>query len=348
MSIIPNQVSSERSTAQSMDVPGGSTSQGNYEGYDDRSMLGDEGRGGISARDAHIPAHIRKAMMTTGGAIRDYRSYPSSAQASESGINSSRQDGLNTDVSYSSLSGPNPVNLTSQPPPTTVGPRRDTPDNHPPQPPIATLDPSTSTDPSQASRKRRGTYEAAQQLASGVPMSSPTTPMSAGPSGVASQPNKEVAKRTKTSRACDPCRRKKIRQAGRFCSFCSPPWQHVLLVPLLLSSCLLSYRCDVIQNSDPPLCAHCKQYGFDCTFFLPITETRWKKRKLDEEEGAMSSAPAQKTSHSRTVARQDSAPSTTSAFPIRRTSSDTHALNTPTGPQRTDARIYGTILAHGF
>jgi hypothetical protein len=225
MSIIPNQVSSERSTAQSMDAPGGSTSQGSYEGYDDRSMLGDEGRGGISARDTHIPAHVREAMMTTGGAMRDYRSYPSSARVSESGINSSRQDGLNTDVSYSSLSGPNPANLTSQPPPNTVGPLRDTPDNHPPQPPIATLD---STDPLQASRKRRGAYEPAQQLASGVPMSSPTTPMSAGPSSVASQPNKEAAKRTKTSRACDPCRRKKIRQAG---PFCSPPRQHVLLVP---------------------------------------------------------------------------------------------------------------------
>jgi len=229
MSIIPNQVSSERSTARSMDAPGGSTSHGSYEGYDDRSMPGDEGRGGISARDTHFPAHVREAMMTTGGAIRDYRSYPSSARASESGINSTRQDGLKTDVSYSSLSGPNPVNLTSQLPPNTVRALRHTPNNHPPQPPIATLDSSSSTDPSQASRKRRGTYETAQQLASGVPMSSPTTPLSAGPSSAVSQTNKEAAKRTKTSRACDPCRRKKIRQAGSFL-FCSPPRQRVLLL----------------------------------------------------------------------------------------------------------------------
>jgi len=27
------------------------------------------------------------------------------------------------------------------------------------------------------------------------------------------------------------------------------------------------------------LCAHCKQYSLECTFFLPITETRFKKKK---------------------------------------------------------------------
>lgn len=37
---------------------------------------------------------------------------------------------------------------------------------------------------------------------------------------------------------------------------------------------------------DPPLCQHCKQYGFDCTFFLPITETRFKKKRLEEEAAA--------------------------------------------------------------
>ena len=42
-------------------------------------------------------------------------------------------------------------------------------------------------------------------------------------------------------------------------------------------------RCDVIADTDPPICQHCKQYGFDCTFFLPITETRFKKKRLEEE-----------------------------------------------------------------
>lgn len=42
-------------------------------------------------------------------------------------------------------------------------------------------------------------------------------------------------------------------------------------------------RCDILTDSDPPACQHCKQYGFECTFFLPIAETRFKKKKLEEE-----------------------------------------------------------------
>ncbi|KAG8835536.1 hypothetical protein FRC17_002765, partial [Serendipita sp. 399] len=42
-------------------------------------------------------------------------------------------------------------------------------------------------------------------------------------------------------------------------------------------------RCDVLPDTDPPLCAHCKQYNYDCTFFLPIQETRFKKKRQEEE-----------------------------------------------------------------
>ncbi|PCH37864.1 hypothetical protein WOLCODRAFT_66856 [Wolfiporia cocos MD-104 SS10] len=65
----------------------------------------------------------------------------------------------------------------------------------------------------------------------------------------------DTKKRTKTQRACDSCRSRKI-------------------------------RCDVLPDADPPVCQHCKQYGFECTFFLPITETRFKKKKLEEEAAA--------------------------------------------------------------
>ncbi|TFK42308.1 fungal-specific transcription factor domain-containing protein [Crucibulum laeve] len=62
----------------------------------------------------------------------------------------------------------------------------------------------------------------------------------------------DLKKRTKTQRACDSCRSRKI-------------------------------RCDILADAEPPVCQHCKQYGFECTFFLPITETRFKKKKLEEE-----------------------------------------------------------------
>lgn len=37
----------------------------------------------------------------------------------------------------------------------------------------------------------------------------------------------------------------------------------------------------MLPDTDPPECQHCKQYGFDCTFFLPITETRFRKQKME-------------------------------------------------------------------
>jgi hypothetical protein len=47
------------------------------------------------------------------------------------------------------------------------------------------------------------------------------------------------------------------------------------------------------------LCQHCKQYGFECTFFLPITETRFKKKRLEEEAAAAATTAAGKHDVSR-------------------------------------------------
>lgn len=87
----------------------------------------------------------------------------------------------------------------------------------------------------------------------------------------------DLKKRTKTQRACDSCRSRKI-------------------------------RCDIIPDVDPPICQHCKQFSFECTFFLPITETRFKKKKM-EEEAAAAAAAVNQTEKSESNSRTARSPS---------------------------------------
>ncbi|KAG8961393.1 hypothetical protein FRC00_012413 [Tulasnella sp. 408] len=109
-----------------------------------------------------------------------------------------------------------------------------------PTPPSMTALPSSSSVPgssSQAKRKRKDGKGKANTV------------------DQSEEDEAEKAKRTKTQRACDPCRRKKI-------------------------------RCDIITDSEPPICQHCSQYRYDCTFYLPITETRFKKKRMEEAAAA--------------------------------------------------------------
>ncbi|KAF8660606.1 hypothetical protein AX16_001585 [Volvariella volvacea WC 439] len=96
------------------------------------------------------------------------------------------------------------------------------------------------------------------------------------------QPVVDMKKRTKTQRACDSCRARKI-------------------------------RCDILPDSEPQFCQHCKQYGFDCTFFLPITETRFKKKKedpdKDKDKAGSASAAAPAANSSDGTKRATSSPS---------------------------------------
>jgi len=120
------------------------------------------------------------------------------------------------------------------------------------------------------------------------------------PAQVASTPSAaDAKKRTKTQRACDSCRSRKIRfvywlYGTRFplpslCSSCIhfesilSFWQSLRVLVQHHLTFVLCDRCDILPDSEPPFCQHCKQYGFDCTFFLPIAETRFKKKKLEEE-----------------------------------------------------------------
>jgi hypothetical protein len=89
----------------------------------------------------------------------------------------------------------------------------------------------------------------------------------------------DMKKRTKTQRACDSCRSRKIRFVVSYpCVLHSYQW-----TPFAVSFFLGLARCDILTDVEPPTCQHCKQYAFECTFFLPITETRFKKKKLEEE-----------------------------------------------------------------
>jgi len=67
-------------------------------------------------------------------------------------------------------------------------------------------------------------------------------------------------------------------------------WQSLRVLVQHHLTFVLCDRCDILPDSEPPFCQHCKQYGFDCTFFLPIAETRFKKKKLEEEAAAHASA----------------------------------------------------------
>lgn len=87
------------------------------------------------------------------------------------------------------------------------------------------------------------------------------------PSAQQHHPIIDLKKRTKTQRACDSCRSRKI-------------------------------RCDILPDIEPPVCQHCQQFSFECTFFLPITETRFKKKKLEEEVAAAAAAVASQRGNS--------------------------------------------------
>ncbi|CAE6420960.1 unnamed protein product [Rhizoctonia solani] len=97
-------------------------------------------------------------------------------------------------------------------------------------------------------------HESRKRSASAAEQDDEDEPPSAGTSAAPTPREENKSKRTKTQRACDPCRRKKI-------------------------------RCDILPDTDPPICQHCKQYSFNCTFFLPITETRFKKKRMEEDQG---------------------------------------------------------------
>ncbi|KAH9079362.1 fungal-specific transcription factor domain-containing protein [Lactarius deliciosus] len=149
--------------------------------------------------------------------------------------------------------------------------------------PTANQSPIQVGQQSSAKRKRKPTNES--QGRDGEGSEEAAGPSSSTPSAVASgsrantQPPLPLdsKKRTKTQRACDSCRSRKI-------------------------------RCDILPDSEPALCQHCKQYGFECTFFLPIAETRFKKKKLEEEAAEKARSENADQRHSSTPLGESSRP----------------------------------------
>ncbi|CEQ41923.1 SPOSA6832_03680 [Sporobolomyces salmonicolor] len=89
----------------------------------------------------------------------------------------------------------------------------------------------------------------------------------------------KAAKKAKIPRACDTCRRKKI-------------------------------RCNPIPDQEPAICTYCQKHKLDCTWFLPISETRFKKQREKEEaekekvSGAAAAVNLPTAASSATLARQ--------------------------------------------
>ncbi|KAI0748532.1 fungal-specific transcription factor domain-containing protein [Daedaleopsis nitida] len=126
--------------------------------------------------------------------------------------------------------------------------------------------------PATGKRKRKYTHDGVNSRASDEEGADSSTDIQRGGSASVA-PLVDNKKRTKTQRACDSCRSRKI-------------------------------RCDVLPDADPPVCQHCKQYSFECTFFLPITETRFKKKKMEEEAAAVAAAEKKDTAERSTSSPQ--------------------------------------------
>lgn len=214
MSTIPNQVSSERSTAQTMDVSAGAHGEGNSDAYADNPTTGEARRAGASGSGVPSTSYRRDASTSSERDMADYRSYRAPAREPERGFVQNRTDGIKSHHSYSAFSAPNPANPTQPPPPTSNNnvTLRTPSSAHPEHPPIATLDSTSPVEPHLPPGKRKAMYDSPSHVSNGPPAASPSTTSSASPSTSAQQAAKDAVKRTKTSRACDPCRRKKIRR----------------------------------------------------------------------------------------------------------------------------------------
>lgn len=85
--------------------------------------------------------------------------------------------------------------------------------------------------------------------------------------------------RRKTARACDQCRTKKIR-------------------------CEIIIQPDVEEAHPHGMCKHCQNSNTECTFYMPIAETRFKKRKATGTASPKGQEPSENTRQSTQTQKQ--------------------------------------------
>lgn len=206
MSTIPNHTSSERSTAHD-DAPSMSHGVGRRQERSDHysehsSSIHDMRHGGPSGTGPP-QGNVRPTVSTSRESVyHNERGYMTSVHDTErGGVPLTPHGSYTSNGSFSSQPPPPSHSASSRPAPL-------------PQPPIATLE-SNSPTSSQPLKKRKSMYDPPHVSHSPTAPSPPTSASPATPATTSSiQQAKESVKRTKTSRACDPCRRKKIRYAN--------------------------------------------------------------------------------------------------------------------------------------
>lgn len=205
MSGFLNQVSSERSTSQTMDldVQRGSRAEDSIDYYVDNHITGEPSRTESSGGSMLSTSHARRTSTSSERNPSNHRSRAHSVRETErefiiEGPDEFTSRGLYPTHSTSNLSTPSQPTFSN-----TSAPARPSTTSFPT---IITFHHTSSVDPPPPPKTRKGMHSASHVSDGHLAIPSANSPHTT---------NKEAIKRTKTSRACDPCRRKKIRQARR-------------------------------------------------------------------------------------------------------------------------------------
>ncbi|KAK4058473.1 hypothetical protein OIO90_000634 [Microbotryomycetes sp. JL221] len=185
---------------------------------------------------------------------------------------------------------------------------------------ISSTTPSSIDTVAATSNKAQGKRKASTSDSNGYGNGAGVARGARAPSAAVTDDDGETKKkRIKTQRACDSCRRKKI-------------------------------RCDAVPDAEPPICVHCKQHNTECTWFLPIQETRFKRARQKEPSlSNLSSSNYQGSASSPPIQNLPSQSNAGQIYPLdapQRSDSNGSDSQGPQGPRK-QARLVGpTSISH--